>query len=104
MSHFSGTGTAMDNFPNFFLVFGPNTATGHSSVILATENMVNHSIKFIRELVNGDVETIEVKQEAEIAYTMRIQERLAKTVWASGCNSWYFHTTDKGSWNSTAYP
>ena len=29
-------GTAMDQFPNFFLIFGPNTATGHSSVILAS--------------------------------------------------------------------
>ena len=34
-------GTAMDGFPNFFMIFGPNTATGHSSVILASENMVS---------------------------------------------------------------
>lgn len=33
-------GNAMDGFPNFFIIFGPNTATGHSSVILASENMV----------------------------------------------------------------
>lgn len=31
-------GTAMDSFPNFFMVFGPNTATGHSSVVMASES------------------------------------------------------------------
>lgn len=31
-------GTAMDGFPNFFLLFGPNTATGHTSVIFTSES------------------------------------------------------------------
>lgn len=31
-------GTAMDGFPNFFMIFGPNTATGHSSVVMASES------------------------------------------------------------------
>lgn len=31
-------GTAMDGFPNFFMLFGPNTATGHSSVVMASES------------------------------------------------------------------
>jgi cation diffusion facilitator CzcD-associated flavoprotein CzcO len=31
-------GQAMDGFPNFFMIFGPNTATGHSSVVMASES------------------------------------------------------------------
>ena len=31
-------GTAMDGFPNFMMIFGPNTATGHSSVVMASES------------------------------------------------------------------
>ncbi|KAH9865510.1 hypothetical protein J1614_009095 [Plenodomus biglobosus] len=31
-------GTAMDGFPNFFMIFGPNTATGHSSVVMTSES------------------------------------------------------------------
>jgi cation diffusion facilitator CzcD-associated flavoprotein CzcO len=31
-------GTAMDGFPNFMMIFGPNTATGHSSVLMASES------------------------------------------------------------------
>lgn len=96
-------GTAMDGFPNFFAIFGPNTATGHTSVILATENMVNYSLNFIEKILNHDAEIVEVKKEAEIAYTTSIQKKLRTMVWQSGgCQSWYF---DKESnWNPTVYP
>lgn len=112
----------MDGFPNFFLVFGPNTATGHSSVILASENMVNYSLKFVKKILDGDVTTVEVKREAEEAYTTDLQKALKKTVWqsggkhgpllrdsqacpthacVSGCASWYY---DKNGWNGTVFP
>lgn len=95
-------GAAMDGFPNFFLIFGPNTATGHSSVILASENMVNYSLHFIKKILVGDVKTVEVKKTAEIAWTKEMQDQLKQTVVGSGgCRSWY--KTSSG-WNSTAYP
>ena len=94
-------GTAMDGFPNFFLIFGPNTATGHSSVILASENMVEYSLQFIKLILDGDVRTVDVKREAEMAYTADIQRSLKGTVFNSGgCHSWYTH----GDWNATVYP
>lgn len=96
-------GTAMDGFPNFFIVFGPSTATGHSSVILASENMVNYALKFIKLILNGDAETVEVKKEAEEDYTRDIQRNLKDTIWSSGgCNSWCFD--NQTGWNSTMYP
>ncbi|KAF3047859.1 hypothetical protein E8E11_006020 [Didymella keratinophila] len=94
-------GTAMDGFPNMFLIFGPNTATGHSSVVMASENMVNYSLKFIKLILNGEVSTVDVKKEAEIAYTTEMQKALKDTVWQSGCSSWYY---TKDGWNSTVYP
>ena len=95
-------GSAMDGFPNFFMIFGPNTATGHSSVILASENMVEYSLKFIRKILNHDVKTVDVKKEKEIEWTNMMQESLKGTVWHSGgCRSWY--KTENG-WNATAYP
>ncbi|KAI9827508.1 MAG: hypothetical protein M1832_004858 [Thelocarpon impressellum] len=95
-------GTAMDGFPNMFLIFGPNTATGHSSVILASENMVNYSLKFIKPILSGEVSSFEVKREAEVAYTRDIQEKLKDMVWQKGgCKSWY--RKDNG-WNPTVFP
>ncbi|KAF1946136.1 FAD/NAD(P)-binding domain-containing protein [Clathrospora elynae] len=94
-------GTAMDGFPNFFMIFGPNTATGHSSVVMASENMVNYTLNFITPLLHNLARTTEVKPEAEIAYTAEMQAALKNTVWRSGCSSWYF---TKDGWNSTVYP
>lgn len=93
-------GLAMDGFPNFFMIFGPNTATGHSSVILASENMVNYSIKFIKHILNGEVREWEVTEKAEREWTAEIQRVLKKTVFAT-CRNWYMQ---ENGWNSTAYP
>ncbi|KAI9767224.1 MAG: hypothetical protein M1840_005824 [Geoglossum simile] len=95
-------GTSMDGFPNLFLIVGPNTVTGHSSVILASENMINYSLKFIKPILKGDVSQVEVKREAEEEYTRDIHEQLKSKVWAiGGCNSWY---KAESGWNSTVYP
>jgi cation diffusion facilitator CzcD-associated flavoprotein CzcO len=95
-------GTAMDGFPNFFIIYGPNTTTGHSSVIMASENMVQYALNFIKPVLMGDATTVEVKKSAEVAYTEDIQARLKNTVWMKGgCASWYY---DKSGWNSTVLP
>ncbi|KAL8838053.1 MAG: hypothetical protein Q9170_002289 [Blastenia crenularia] len=93
-------GLAMDGFPNLFIIFGPNTATGHSSVVLASENMVEYSIKVIKKILRGDITTAEIKKESEVAWTKTVQERLKRTVFNSGCHNWY--QTD--GWNATGYP
>ncbi len=96
-------GTAMDGFPNFFLIFGPNTATGHSSVILATENMVNYSLNFIGPILRGEVTTAEVKESAERAWTEQLQKELRQSVFNSGGGrNWY--VDQETNWNATVYP
>ena len=95
-------GAAIDGFPNFFTIFGPNTATGHSSAILASENMVEMVLKFIKPILQGDVSIVEIKKEAELKWARDTQSELKKRVWnTGGCKSWY--QTDEG-WNSTSYP
>lgn len=84
---------------DFLMIFGPNTATGHSSVILASENMVEFALKFVKLIINGDATTFDVKREAEEAYTADIQKSLKNTVWhEGGCQSWYF---DRSTYSKT---
>lgn len=109
-------GVAMDGFPNFFIIFGPNTATGHSSVILMSENVVNYTIRFIRSILNKEVSVYEVKESAERKWTANVQKALKSTVFmAGGCKSWYFteeddqqskssHGKQDNRWNATTYP
>ncbi|KAM5341523.1 hypothetical protein ACJ41O_014554 [Fusarium nematophilum] len=95
-------GTALDSFPNFFVLFGPNSFTGHSSVVLGLENQVNHAIKLLKPVLTGQAEAIEVKREAANQYTQQVQTDLKKMVWNSGgCSSWY--VTSEG-YNSMSYP
>ncbi|KAF2856180.1 FAD/NAD(P)-binding domain-containing protein [Plenodomus tracheiphilus IPT5] len=94
-------GTAMPGFPNFFMIFGPNNATGHSSVVMASENTVNFLLKFISLILNNHATTVEIEASAEKAYTADMQSALKNTIWHSGCSSWYYA---KDGWNSTVYP
>jgi cation diffusion facilitator CzcD-associated flavoprotein CzcO len=94
-------GTAMDGFPNFQFIAGPNTITGHTSVVLAIENMTDYTLRFVKLVLRGDARTFDVKKDAEVAYTQDLQAKMKDTVWMKGgCSSWYF--TD--GWNSTVLP
>lgn len=95
--------TAMDGFPNAFMIIGPNSITGTSSIILQTENMVLHTLQMIKPLLQGDARVVEVKESAQRAYTARIQRDLKQTVFhTGGCGSWY--VDPKTKWNPNTYP
>lgn len=95
-------GTAMDGFPNFFLIYGPNMSTGHSSVIFTTECQVNYALKFIEPILKGHISTWEVKEEAERRWTKQMQDGHKNAVFGfGGCRNWY-STAD--GWNAGTYP
>jgi cation diffusion facilitator CzcD-associated flavoprotein CzcO len=93
-------GTAVDGFPNFFLVCGPNSASGHNSLILTTENMVSYIIKILKPVLKGQSRFAEVRKDAVSEWTEKTQRDLKKTVFG-GCTSWYM---DKEGINSVMYP
>lgn len=83
-------GTSIPDFPNLFIVTGPNTGIGHTSALFIIESQMFYIMNAI-EVVNNRVESvIEVKPEAEEEYTQLIHKEMEKTVWhRGGCNSWY---------------
>ncbi|RAQ47304.1 dimethylaniline monooxygenase [Aspergillus flavus] len=93
-------GTAVDGFPNFFLILGPNTFAGHTSVIMAIENSVDHAMRLIAPILDGQVESIEPKTIAVQTWLTGIRSDMASTVFAS-CQSWY---NGGGRYNSVMYP
>jgi cation diffusion facilitator CzcD-associated flavoprotein CzcO len=93
-------GMAVDGFPNFFIAVGPNTANGHHSLILTSENTVSYILKMIKPILNGKVERVEVKKQAVTKWTEDVKKDLEKTVFV-GCRSWY---VDEEGYNSTMYP
>lgn len=92
--------TALDGFPNFFMVGGPNSVTGHWSIILVTENMVGYITKIIRPVLKGNARFVEPKKQAVLEWADKIQRDLKGTVFVDS-KSWY---QDKDGFNSMMYP
>ena len=78
-------GTTVAGFPNLYILQGPNTGLGHSSVVLMSEAQIDYLVPAV---ASGLV--MEVDSTAQRAYVADIDRRLATTVWQQGgCRSWY---------------
>ncbi|PRP93167.1 4-hydroxyacetophenone monooxygenase [Enhygromyxa salina] len=94
-------GTTVAGFPNLFLLTGPNTGLGHSSMLLMIEAQLELILGAVRELGRGAV-TIEPDPQVQARFVEEIERGGAGTVWtAGGCSSWYLDGTGR---NSTLWP
>lgn len=83
-------GTVVPDFPNFFIITGPNTGIGHTSALFIIESQMNYILTAIQQVDRENHKSIEVKKDAEIEYTKLIHTEMEQTVWKSGgCKSWY---------------
>lgn len=82
-------GLSVPGFPNLFMVYGPNTGHGTGSAIDMLEAQAGHIADAVRLLSDGRAERLEVRREVFDAFRREISERMADTVWTSGCGSWY---------------
>jgi cation diffusion facilitator CzcD-associated flavoprotein CzcO len=83
-------GVTVPGFPNFFLLLGPNTGLGHTSVVFMIETQVQHVLSCLRILSRQKGGTIEARLLVTRNYNDSLQRRLRRAVWsAGGCRSWY---------------
>ncbi len=94
-------GVTVAGFPNWFVLMGPNTGPGHTSVLVYTEAQVDYAAKALARVLSGDVRALTVTQAAQDAYGAFLQGRMARTNWSSGCTSWYL---DEHGNNHSMYP
>jgi cation diffusion facilitator CzcD-associated flavoprotein CzcO len=94
-------GLTVSGFPNFFLMLGPNTGLGHSSMVYMIESQIAHVMEALRALDANGAKTVEVRQEVLDRYNAKVDEQLEGTVWNTGCKSWYLDDTGR---NSTLWP
>jgi cation diffusion facilitator CzcD-associated flavoprotein CzcO len=79
-------GTTVPFFPNLFVLTGPNTGLGHSSMVFMIESQLAYVVDALRRVGPA---AFEVRADIAAAYTDDVQRALPGTVWASGCASWY---------------
>lgn len=81
-------GTMVAGFPNLFLLLGPNTGLGHSSVVLMIETQIEFVLQALDALA-GRGQALEPKPEAQGGFMTELDKQSGRTVWSSGCRSWY---------------
>jgi cation diffusion facilitator CzcD-associated flavoprotein CzcO len=88
-------GTAVPDFPNMFLLLGPNTGLGHSSMVYMIETQIEHVLKAIEAMDRRHSSTIEVRPEVYEEFNREVDERMKGTVWETGCTSFYLDATGR---------
>jgi len=93
-------GTVVPGFPNFFHLTGANTGLGHSSMVFMIESQLAYIADGVAkaEAAGG---RFEVRPEVAAAYNAELQRKLPRTVWGSGCSSWYLDSQGR---NLTLWP
>lgn len=95
-------GTTVAGYPNLFILQGPNTGLGHTSVIYMIEAQIAHIVRAIRYMDQHAVPALEPRPEAQTAFVDDVDAQMQRTVWLTGgCQSWYL---DPSGRNTTLWP
>lgn len=82
-------GMTVSGFPNWFIMMGPNTGPGHTSVLVYTEAQIEHALGAIQKMRAEGIRYCDVRQDVQDRYNEEMQRRMKYMVWGSGCHSWY---------------
>jgi cation diffusion facilitator CzcD-associated flavoprotein CzcO len=94
-------GTTISGLPNFFMMLGPNTGLGHTSMIYMMESQMNYLLDAFATVAKRGWSWVDVKASVQRHFNDGIQGRLKNTIWQTGCQSWYLRPDGK---NTTVWP
>ena len=80
---------SVPGFPNFFLLNGPNGPVGNFSLIQIAELQLGYLLQLIARIRDGDCREISASAAATRAFDVARIEAAKKSIWATGCKSWY---------------
>lgn len=82
-------GMTVAGFPNFFMLYGPNTNLGHNSIIAMLECQFGYILQALNLMEERQASALEVRAGAMERFNRDLQERLRGSAWGGGCSSWY---------------
>jgi 4-hydroxyacetophenone monooxygenase len=84
-------GTAVPGFPNFFIVYGPNTQAGHGGSLLgSTESQLDYIIDLLLQMIANGIETVECRKDVYERYNERVDRAHEQMVWTHpGMDTYY---------------
>jgi len=97
---FAYLAVSLPDFPNFLMLNGPNGPVGNFSLIDVAELQLAYILKLVEQVRSGACHEICASQQAMRRFDAERVEAARRTIWASGCKSWYLD--DRGL--PTAWP
>jgi cation diffusion facilitator CzcD-associated flavoprotein CzcO len=92
-------GITVSGFPNFFMLYGPNTNLAHSSIVFMLESQIRYAVQGVKRLAEGGIKWLDVLPHIQGAFNATVQEKISATVWAEDCSSWYKTASGKNTNN-----
>lgn len=80
-------GITVPDFPNLYTLLGPNTALGHSSVVVMIEAAARYAVQGILHAESEGAQVVD--RQATEDFQAWVDRRHEGQVWRSGCRSWY---------------
>ncbi len=82
-------GMAVPGFPNFFMLYGPNTNVGSNSVIFMLEAQARYIVRALKHVRRKGKSYIAVRPEAMARFIAKIDEWMEGTVWLTRCSNYF---------------
>ena len=84
-------GITVPDFPNLFLIYGPNTNLGHGgSALFHSECQIRYIMQALREMIETGTDVVAVKREPFEDYNRKVDAEFEGMVWMHpGVSSWY---------------
>ncbi len=82
-------GMAVPGFPNFFMLYGPNTNVGSNSVIFMLEAQAHYIVRALRHLRRKRKSYIAVRPQVMADFIERIDGWMTGTVWTTRCSNYF---------------
>ncbi|TMC07167.1 MAG: NAD(P)/FAD-dependent oxidoreductase [Chloroflexi bacterium] len=96
-------GVTVAGFPNFFMLYGPNTNLGSNSIIFMLEAQIGYVAGALATLRRKGLDWVDVRDEVQAEFNRWVQAQSHRTVWETGCHSWYT-TGGRNTNNWPTYP
>ncbi|HET6335460.1 MAG TPA: NAD(P)/FAD-dependent oxidoreductase [Polyangiales bacterium] len=99
-------GASIAGFPNFFVITGPNTGLGHTSMVVMIEAHIQYIASALQTMREQGVASVDVKRAVQDGFNRKLHAKLSQTIWATGgCKSWYQTSAGKivALWPGSTY-
>jgi cation diffusion facilitator CzcD-associated flavoprotein CzcO len=82
-------GLAVNEFPNMFMLLGPNSGLGHGNLLITIERFVDYTAQALQKMQLENIRTMQPTTRSVKSFTAFCDRYFQRTVYSEECSSWY---------------